>query len=158
MRESLAAAVLFTLLVGCSAKTQPVSVSPGLDVEVYTLSAGQAANTTEARDPATGGAVYLQQPPIITASDVATVGEVETDSANHRPPGLVFRLTSAGGAKMSRATAQPSGQLAIVIGGQLVSIPKILSPVGQEFEISGIDQHFNPIVDALLRRPPKKSP
>ncbi len=60
-------------VAGCSAESTPVKLPPGATFEVFTIVAAEGANTTVAIDPATGEAIYLQAPPILTTADIATV-------------------------------------------------------------------------------------
>ena len=157
MLKLLQLIALTAALTGCSSKSAPAKIAPGATLEVYIIAAVKAANTTEAVDPGTGGPLFLQTPPIITAADIATVfrSEIEIKTVGSTPSQsnqitLDVKLTPAGAAKMAAATATPMGQpIAIVINGQVVSAPKLFSPIQESFQISGIDKRFTPSIEAL---------
>jgi preprotein translocase subunit SecD len=157
MRQLLLVFALMAAQPGCSSRSTPTKIPPGTTLEIYTIAASKAANTTEAVDPVSGDPLYLQSPPILTTTDIATVArsEIEIQSEDGTRSGrtqtaLTFELTPAGSAQMSAATATPMRQpLAIVIGGQVVATPRLFSPIEGSFEISGIDPRFSSTVDAL---------
>jgi preprotein translocase subunit SecD len=128
-------------------------------LEVYTIAAAKAPNTIQAIDPITGGPLFLQTPPIITTTDIATVArsEIEIQTVNGTPsgrtrPALDVELTPAGSAKMATATATPTGKpIAVVINGQVVCTPKVLSQIQKSFQISGIDVRFTSAIEAITR-------
>lgn len=154
--------LLFALtaaLTGCSPQSAPAKLAPGATLDVYIIVGNKAPNTTEAVDPGTGGPLFLQTPPIITAADVATVlrSEIEINTVGGTPTkrtqtALDVNLTPAGAAKMVAATATPMGQpIAVVINGQVVGTPKLFSPIKESFQISGIHVRFTPAIEALTR-------
>jgi preprotein translocase subunit SecD len=138
-----------------------VRLPPRATLEVFTIAAAQSPNTTPAVDPGTGDPLFLQTPPIVTTSDIATVArsaiEIETVSgarSGRTQPVLNVELTPAGSAKMAAATATPTGKpIAVVINGQVVSTPKLHSPIQGSFQISGDsnDARFTFALDALTR-------
>ena len=141
---------------GCSAESTPVKLPPGATLEVFTIAAAKDANTTEAVDPATGGAIFLQTPPVITTADVATItrsaaeyGAANGESKEH--PALLVELTPAGATKMATATANSIGEpMAVVINGQVVAMPKVMTPIRSSFQISG-DALVTSAIEALTK-------
>ncbi len=154
--------LLFSLtaaLSGCSSESTPVKLPPGATLEVYTIAAAKAPNTIPAIDPITGGPLFLQTPPIVTTSDVATVArcEIEIRMANgtrseRTQPALDVELTPAGSAKMATATAALIGKpIAVVINGQVVGAPKVVSPIQASFQVSGWPARFTSAIEALTK-------
>jgi preprotein translocase subunit SecD len=143
-------------LAGCSSKSSPVKLSPGTTLEVFAIVAAKDASTTEAIDPATGGPIFLQTPPIITTTDVASVARsaIEYGTASGQvaeQPALAVELTPGGSAKMSAATANAGGEpVAVVINGHVIATPKILSPIQSSFQISG-DSSVTAAIEALTK-------
>lgn len=161
MRKLLLLFALTAALTGCSPKSTPVKLPPGATLEVYTIAAAKAPNTIPATDPGTGGPLFLQTPPIITTTDIATVArcviEIETASgtrSGRTQPALNVELTPAGSAKMATATATPTGKpIAVVINGQVVSTPKLVSSIQGSFQISGDsnDVRFTSAIGAITK-------
>ncbi len=151
--------VLTAALSGCSSRSIPAKIPPGATLEIYKIATSATSDTTEAIDPVTGDPLYLQPPPILTTTDFATVTrsetEIETEDgtrSGRTQTALTFELTPAGSAQMSAATATPMRQpIAIVINGQVVATPRLISPIKSSFQISGIDARFASAVDALTK-------
>jgi len=144
------------VLAGCSPKSTPVALPAGATFEVYAIAAAKLPNTIPAVDPGTGGQLFLQTPPIVTTTDVATVvrSSTETETANgmRSEPAMTIELTSAGSAKMAAATATPSGQpIAVVLNGKVLCTPRMFSPIRNgTFQISG-DSHVTAAIEFLTR-------
>jgi preprotein translocase subunit SecD len=159
MRKLVLLFALTAAFAGCSPSSSPVELPPGATLEVYTIAAAEASDTTEAIDPGTGGPLYLQTPPILTTTDIAnvarSVAEYGTASgARATQPALTVELTPAGSAKMATATATPTGKpIAVLINGQVVATPTMMSPIRESFQISGgsNDERFTSAVEALAK-------
>ena len=154
--------LLFTLtvgLMGCSSRSTPAKLPPSATLEVYTTADAKSPSTTEAIDPLTDKPLFLQNPPIVTAADVATVArsEIEVEMVDGSPSqstqiALNVELTSAGAKKMAAATATPMGNpIAVVIDGQVVATPRLHSQINGSFQISGGGARFTSALEALTK-------
>ena len=145
--------------MGCSSENTSTRIPPGTTLEIYTIAAPKAPNTTEAIDPITGGPLYLQSPSILATTDIATVARSEIEAhTEHGAPSestlsaLDVALTPAGSDKMAAAIATHIGErIAVVIDGQLVCTPRLVSPIKGSFQISGNDVRFTSAIEALTK-------
>ena len=150
-------------LTGCdsSPAPAPAKLPLGATLEVFTIAATNGPNTTQAVDPTTGEPLFLQSPPIVTTTDVDTVAngvsyvtKADGSRTEMNIPCLDIKLTAQGAAKMSAATAAPTGKpIAFVVNGKVISTPKLFSPIHGSFKISGDsnDQNFKSAVNALTK-------
>ncbi|MCA9235060.1 MAG: hypothetical protein KDA44_06300 [Planctomycetales bacterium] len=128
---------LLALCCSCwfDSKSTPKPLAPKAMLNVYQVSPAKTAMTTTAKLLDTGATVYLIEPPVIAAADVATVSRV-TDSLGQ--PAFGVQLNPAGAAKMSKATAAAIGQrFAFVVNGVVLYAPKVNSPITSEMVIEG---------------------
>ena len=129
MRSVLSLLSLTIVLTGCDSTPAPAKLPPGATLEVFTITATNGPNTTQAVDPTTGEPLFLQSPPIVTTIDVETVAngvipvtKVDGSRSEASHPALDIKLTAQGAAKMSAATATPTGKpIAVVINGKVIS-------------------------------------
>ena len=124
------------LCISCGRSANlPQPLTPAATLEVFAASSTSMPNSRQASDPNTGAPIYLAQPPIVAAADVATVSR--SDQTPNEPP-LGVQLTPAGGAKMPAATTPANGQqVAILANGKVVGVMKVHTPIGASFIVSG---------------------
>lgn len=124
------------LCISCGRSANlPQTLTPAATLEVFAASSTSMPNSRQASDPNTGTPIYLAQPPIVAAADVATVSR-EDQTPNE--PSLGVQLTPAGGAKMTAATTPATGQqVAILANGKVVGVMKVRTPIGASFVVSG---------------------
>ncbi|MEZ6053952.1 MAG: hypothetical protein R3C02_21585 [Planctomycetaceae bacterium] len=92
-------------------------------------------------------------PPIISATDVATVQRSEDPSDVHS---LTVNLTSSGSKKLAAATAKPAGmRIAFVVNGAVMAAPALKVPLSSGFRITGhgISDNREGLFEALTKRP-----
>jgi len=143
MRTPAIASFLLSMLLlataGCgfSDNTNPIPVPSGTVIEIYEVAATQGNNTKAAVDPESGKPIQLITPPLIATSDIDTIAQEEnTDQPDH--PMLKIDLTPAGEKKMVAATTTPTAtHLALVVDGQIVSVPKIMVPIQDSMVLTG---------------------
>jgi hypothetical protein len=83
----------------------------------------------EARIVSEGRTIYLHREPVVTNEDVAEARVVP--GATPSAFGIEITFTALGGERMSRATKAHLGKLvAILIDGQVVTLPRLLAPIG----------------------------
>lgn len=136
MRHFPGFCLVLLLLTGCDSmvdRSRLLSKTATLDL--YIVSPTQTPDSLEVTDPATNATLFLLRPAVITAADVDTVQLTETDG---QPPSLSVTLTPAGATKLAAATANPTGmQLAFLINGEVISTPKLISPLSAAFNVTG---------------------
>ena len=153
MNRMIFLAVAVLLVPGCwSAPTAtPVAVPAGVTIEIYATAAKAGPNTTPDVDPTTKATIHLITPPVIATTDIATVAksEMAVETIGGAPPSdpvpsLEIVFTPAGAQKMKAATTTPtSTNLAIVVNGVVVSVPKIVTPIHGTCRVTG--DHRDPV-------------
>lgn len=135
-------AILVAILLattGCYFSSSPklIQVPKGAVIEIYEVVPTPANNTKPAADPATGKPIHLLTPPLIAIGDIDTIGF----DANRDQPGqpmLLINLTTGGAQKMLAATTNPTAtHLALIVNGQVVSVPKIVTPIQGSMVVTG---------------------
>jgi len=136
MRALRCACVVMLLFTGCHRiKNAPKPLAKKATLEIHVVSLTKTPGAIQATNPDHKAEIFLTMPAIITAADVATV-QRSNDSGG--TPYLTFNLTPAGASKLAAATATPAGmQLAVVINGNVVSVPQLRVPLSNSFAISG---------------------
>ena len=161
MRSVLLLLSLTVVLAGCDSTPAPAKLPLGATFEVFTIAATNGPNTTQAVDPTTGEPLFLQSPPIVTTIDVDTVAngvsyatKADGSRIEMNIPCLDIKLTAQGAAKMSAATAVPTGKpIAFVVNGKVISTPNLNSQIRGSLQISGDpnDQNFKSAANALTK-------
>lgn len=132
------AAMLLTT-TGCYFSSSPklIQVPKGAVIEIYEVVPTPANNSKPAADPATGNPIHLLTPPLIATSDIDSIGlEVNQDLPDQ--PMLKINLTTGGAQKMLAATSSPTAtNLALIVNGQVVSVPKIVTPIQGSMVVTG---------------------
>jgi len=143
MRTFAILVALTLLLVGCNANsrnTSPRPLAKKAMFAIYVVSATSGANTKTDTDPDRGTEIHLTLPAVITSADVASVRLIEDTPSDASLPSSIslnVSLTPTGATKLSTATATPNGmRVAIVVNDKVVAVPKILSPLSNDFNIS----------------------
>jgi SecDF, P1 head subdomain len=115
----------------------PLPVARSAKFDVYIEAASGTSSGPMFTDTNTGEAFQVMTPAIVTAADVATVKFI-TGQENETQNELEVNLNSVGGNKLWKATSAAKGKkLAVVVNGQVLATPQILSPVGTQFRLSG---------------------
>jgi preprotein translocase subunit SecD len=113
-------------------------VQAAVRFEVRLAEEKPAPGLREAKVGDSGRSVYLHAETIVSNSDIASAGAVESGPSEYR---VDVRFTQSGAEKMRAATAGHVGKLAaILLDGQVVMAPVIRSPIGASAEITG---HFS---------------
>lgn len=124
---------------GCyfSGSAKLIRVPNGAVIEIYEVVPTQANNTKPAAEPVTGNPIHLLTPPLIVTSDIDTIGlDVNRDQPDQ--PMLMINLTTGGAQKMLAATTNPTAShLALIVNGQVVSVPKIVTPIQGSMVVTG---------------------
>jgi SecD-like export protein len=90
----------------------------------------------EARIAGAGGVVYLHPEIIVTNDDISDSQVI--DGATPSRFGVAVTFNAAGAEKMRQATARHVGELiAMLIDGEVISTPRLRSPIGTSAIISG---------------------
>jgi hypothetical protein len=138
MRHLVCVCAAIALFAGCDAVRNPLKHVPrplarSAKFDLYLVSPTKLPGCQVATDPSGGGPLYLITPPVISATDVATVQRSEdtSDAAS-----LSFKLTPVGAGKLSRATASP-GNIAVAVDGKVLMTASVLSPLSESFEVTG---------------------
>ena len=138
------------LCAGCEPSTKPRKLAASASLDVFAVSATEVPDSRATIDPETGGTIYLIVPAVVELADVQTIQRSGNFSDDHS---LTIRLTPDGAKKLAAATTPATGQqLAVVINGQVIAIPRVMSPLtGGAFVISGseIRKHREEIFEAL---------
>lgn len=117
-------------------KPQPKPLAPWATLEIHLVTSKADPGALKSIDPTTESEIYLANPPVIDAEDVATVVLTKEDQPG--PPALEVTLTPTGAKKLSAATTGAQGkELAIVVNGEVMSIASIHSPMSAGFRITG---------------------
>lgn len=130
--------VILAAATGCyqPKNTTPIPVPKGALIEIYQITPTQTANTKPAIDPANGTPIYLVTPPVVATNDIETIAVQETDLPDS--PGLALKLKPSGSRKMVAATTTAGvTQLAFVVNGSVVSVPKVRAMIGDGMVITG---------------------
>ncbi|WP_339730763.1 hypothetical protein [uncultured Gimesia sp.] len=153
MRILQCACLALLLLTGCAKiKNVPRPLAKKATLELYIVSPIKTPTTKQATIPDTNATIYLTTPAIITAADVATVQRSE--DTPDIPPALIVNLTPAGETKLALATANPAGmQIAMLINGTVVSVPKVITPLSSTFHItiSATSEKYEQLFDSLTK-------
>ena len=140
-------AIVSMLLLCCSSCGWPLAppvklpLAPAARLEVHKVTAPNGPI----------GTVSLDQPPIITAADVLSVGPDDSSGTSNS---IIVELTPAGGAKMAAATTPATGQqVAIVLKGKIIGMPAIHAALSDRFIISVWTQaaERDAVLDSLTR-------
>ncbi|TWU17784.1 preprotein translocase subunit SecD [Novipirellula galeiformis] len=165
MKCMIPLALTVVLLAGCEPGTTaiPGPVPPGVIIEIYAVAAVEGLGTKAAVDPTTKATINLVGPPVVQTSDIATVAksmiEIETVGGvepAESVPALEIVLNPAGTKKMLAATTSPnSSTLAVLVDGQVVSVPQIFSPINGSFRVTGDhrDPSFLNAISAVTGQP-----
>jgi len=136
----------------------PLPLAKTATLEVYLVSPAGAVTSRSMTDRSNGNAVYLVDPPILTAGNFATVqrseGTIQSGQSTLSDPVLGFHLTPAGAQRLAKATSGSTGSsLAIVANGNLIHVSKILGTLSHSFVAGGgeISKHREEIFGSLTR-------
>lgn len=89
--------------------------------------------------------VYLAEQTLLEAEDIAEISRSWDDSGN---PALSFQLNAAAAAKFRVSTEAMTGRsMAFILNGKILTLPKVTSPMGSSFQITGLEQEE---VDSIL--------
>lgn len=142
-------------LAGCADPSDevPVKLGAGTTFEIHSVCAEATETSQAAKDPITGEELFLVTPPIITAADITSIKRIDAGEAG----AAQFTVTADAANRMTAATAQQTGRLAMVVNGKLVSAPKILAQISSPFHVAGSDDHdlFNQLTKPS---PPTEEP
>ena len=120
---------------GCRPPNLAKPLSPNASFQVHVATSTKSATAIPATHPEDQSAIFLGQPPLLTAADVESVKALDPNS---NAASLEFQLTPAGAKKMTAATTNPNNlDLAFVINGQVVSVVKVRSAIGDAFQVTG---------------------
>ena len=136
---ALAIMLFFAVQPGCQRSTPTAQPLPkGMTFEVYRVTTDETG-ATKSLPNADGGTTVVQAAPLIASTDIQTISVVDVPAGTPQPggsgPSLDIVLTTGGGAKFAKATAQ-SGTVAVVINGQIVCTPKLVAPLGPRFRVT----------------------
>lgn len=112
--------------------------------EIYHLAHQGIPGAVPFKDPIEG-LVYVHPAPIISEVEIETV-EFSPGSDKHSVPSLLLSLTPTGGARLGTATARAKGKhLAIIVNGEIVSVPRVRSTMGRQIciEVDNPSQVFS---------------
>jgi len=132
----------FLTLYSFSAKPKklnvgPLPISKSVKLEVFIVAAAGTANGTVYIDSNTGDKLRVTIPPIVTETDVSTILLIPREDGQGYE-GLLITLNPMGGNRLLKATTAAKGsKLVVVLDGQALATPKIFSPVGHQFRLSG---------------------
>jgi len=139
LRASVALIVVVVVFIGVGARFWPrgtTEVSAAVRFEVRLAEAQFAPGLREARVVGSNRTIYLHQEIVATNEDIAQSDVVEGDAPSRFWIRVAF--TSAGAAKMQRATAGHLGApVAVLIDGEVVLAPTLRSPISTSAVISG---------------------
>lgn len=121
-------------LCGCVDEQPRTKLRPGVTFELHTVASAPSANTHPLNDPQTGMQLHLVDPPLITARNISTAS-VKLDE--YHSVMLDVAVDSVGATTLAAATATPGMRIAIVVDGEIVSAPTVLTPIGSAFRVSG---------------------
>jgi hypothetical protein len=128
-------------------------------LDVYLVSPAGVLTPHSMIDRSSGAAVYLIDPPILTAGDFATVqrseGTIQSGQDTLPDPALGFHLNPAGASRLATVTRGSKGKsLAIVANGNLIHASKILGTPSNSFVVHGdeISKHREEIFGSLTRQ------
>ena len=160
MRLQSLIVVTSAVFMGCAPRNVPMPIAPGAKFAVFATTTAIDPNATEVTDPASGGTIYLQTPPIVSTIDVASVTQVETNSpmaagprSSGRQLAITVELTKAGEIKIAAATATANGsKVAIVVNDEVVAVPTLVSPIRSSFQIVSDNARIDAAFDALTTR------
>jgi hypothetical protein len=132
------AAVLLGLVTGVAVNprffSSAVHAAVGFEMRLAELSPGPSLEPVTV--PSTGQTIYLHQGAVVRNEDIADARVVPL--SNPATFGIEITFTSRGAEKMSRATRSHLGKLvAIIIDGQIVSVPVLRSPISKSAVIDG---------------------
>jgi hypothetical protein len=132
----------FLTLYSFSAKPKkpnigPLPISKSVKLEVFIVAVAGTANGTVYTDTNTGDKLRVTNPPIVTTTDVSTVQLIPREDGQGYE-GLLVTLNPISGNNLLKATTAAKGsKLVVVVDGQALATPKISSPVGHQFQLSG---------------------
>ena len=133
--QRIAIALTVLVLVGCGFFDRPSPPRPlakNATLDVYIVADEATVETLTVEDPQSASDVQLLQPPLINSSDIRSI---QPDPDHHA---LKVTLTPTGAAKLAAITANPTGmRLAILANGEVLSIPRVLDPISNQFMITG---------------------
>ena len=149
----LAALTVMILFAGCGADlaNNPGPVAPGTTIEIFCTADAASPNTKPVVEPQSKATIHLITPPVVETADIKTVAismmqpeVVGGGKTSESYPALDIVLNETGTKKMLAATTSPeSSNLAVVINGHVICVPKIVTPVSAAFRITG--DHRNPV-------------
>jgi hypothetical protein len=135
MRLLTSACLVLLFLAGCDAggdSSRPLLGTATL--EVHHVSVESVPGSKETTDPSTGDPMFLTMPAIITATEVASVRQMDAQSPTSS---LVVNLTQDGAKKLAAATAKHDDlRLALVVNGTCAAVPKVVATVSELFAVT----------------------
>jgi len=134
----------------------PLPLAKTSTLDVYLVSPAGVLTPRSMIDRSTGNAIYLIDPPILTAGDFATVqrseGTIQSGQSTLSDPVLGFHLTPAGAQRLAKVTSSSKGRsLVLVTNGNLIHVSKILGTLSDSFVAGGgeISKHREEIFGSL---------
>ncbi len=118
---------------------------------MYLVSDVESPGAQRLIDPDSGATLYLIPPPLLAASDVATVGLEKTD---HNRTSLTVQMTPAGAARSEAASSAAVGKrIALLANGQLIVLTTLQEPFAASFVISSsrLQREGARVFDALTQ-------
>lgn len=133
--------------------TGPLPIAPAVQFEIYVEAASGTASGPTFTDTNTGEALQVTTPPIVTAADISSL-ELMPGQQHQQDSELLVNLHPAGGNKLLKATAAAKGKrCVVVVDGKVLATPRIYSPVGIQFLLSGGTKDGNEVFRALTASP-----
>jgi len=137
----------------------PLPLAKTVTLDVYLVSPAGVLTSHSTIDRSSGTAVYLIDPPILTAGDFATVqrseGSIQSGQETLSDPVLGFHLTPTGAQRLVKVTSSSKGSsLSIVANGNLIHVSKILGTLSDSFVAhrGEIFKHREEIFNSLTRK------
>jgi preprotein translocase subunit SecD len=144
---------LFLVLAGCSRGEQPRPLAPHATFEIYLVSDVDSPGAQRLIDQANNATLFLTPPPLLEASDVATIVLEKTD---RNLTSLTVQTTPAGAARLEAASSAAVGKrIAVMANGQLIALATLNKPLSATFVLSGEALHRDGarLFDALTQPP-----
>jgi hypothetical protein len=116
----------------------PLPLSKSVTFEVFEVAATSAPDGLSFADPDTGESLSVKKTPIIAAADVSTVQLIPRQTEEYPYPCLAIVLTLKGGNKFLQATTKlQGGRLVVVAEGHVLASPRVVTPIGAQFQVTG---------------------